>query len=341
MKTSIKEDSRQDLYTAYRESLTKKIAKITESGESFKVAGISGVGKSKYLRYLSSSKEIEQQFFQNHKVKFIYIDLNKTVDRTSEDIIHIISSASGQEVSKLSEIEIQINEALKNYEKIYLIFDHSEIFAEFEERAIRLLRGLRDEFKYKLAYIFAYEIKPEETHAIKHYLFEIAPIELKMDPLSRKESIVDIRFLASKMGLKLSDKEIDLIAEKADGMPRNTKQILSQISVGSNLEKAINDVMRAAPVIKEAKSIDPENILDYTLKYMTKNEFIVFKLLFENLGKVIHRDEFAKLLNPQTEGDGVSNESIDQLLSRIRKALKGMNLSYTIKTKRGVGYYLE
>lgn len=74
-------------------------------------------------------------------------------------------------------------------------------------------------------------------------------------------------------------------------------------------------------------------------KKLPKSEFRLMELLTLKEGEIVSRDEIARYLYPRTNLEGVSNESLDQMVSRLRKSLKedGKN----IKTKAGIGYYLE
>ncbi len=74
-------------------------------------------------------------------------------------------------------------------------------------------------------------------------------------------------------------------------------------------------------------------------KQLPKSEFTLLELLISKNGEIVTRDEIAAFLYPDSNLNGVSNESIDQTVSRLRKSIgeKG-NL---IKTKARVGYYLD
>lgn len=76
---------------------------------------------------------------------------------------------------------------------------------------------------------------------------------------------------------------------------------------------------------------------------LPKKEYSLLLLLFSNQGKVCSRDDiiaaaWSEVKNP----DGVSNESVDQLVHRLRNKIE-LNLPGTkhIINKRGFGYILE
>jgi thymidylate kinase len=80
--------------------------------------------------------------------------------------------------------------------------------------------------------------------------------------------------------------------------------------------------------------------LDRYKKMLTGLEFKLLTLFVNSSGNLIYRDTIAQIVSPNSEGDGVSNEAIDQLVCRLRKAL-GNTCSLQIHTKHGIGYYVE
>jgi len=73
--------------------------------------------------------------------------------------------------------------------------------------------------------------------------------------------------------------------------------------------------------------------------HLTKKEFDLLKLLFDNINQPLHRDD---ILN-QVWGTGiyVEERTVDNFISNVRKALKLHSPNpYYIKTVRGVGYAL-
>lgn len=75
---------------------------------------------------------------------------------------------------------------------------------------------------------------------------------------------------------------------------------------------------------------------------LTKSEELVCKLLLENRGAIVHRDQIAAQMAPESEGAGVSNEAIDQIAYRLRRKLEKLKLGKVkISTVHGRGYKLE
>jgi len=51
--------------------------------------------------------------------------------------------------------------------------------------------------------------------------------------------------------------------------------------------------------------------LPFLRKLLTPKEFILLQLLLKKNGAIVDRNALAEILNPETMGSGVSNESID------------------------------
>lgn len=87
------------------------------------------------------------------------------------------------------------------------------------------------------------------------------------------------------------------------------------------------------------------NINDATLSYdhqkidLTKNDFKILQLLFENVGKVLSRSD---IMTHLWESDQfIDDNTLTVNVTRLRKKLEEIGLSDFIRTKKGIGYYIE
>lgn len=85
---------------------------------------------------------------------------------------------------------------------------------------------------------------------------------------------------------------------------------------------------------------DPYSNSDNEVKLFTRQELMVYNLLNLSNGHVITRDAIADLIWGEESSDKYSDWAIDTLMKNIRKKLEDNNLG-VLKTKRGIGYYLE
>lgn len=72
----------------------------------------------------------------------------------------------------------------------------------------------------------------------------------------------------------------------------------------------------------------------------TKKESLLFNLLKENLDQVCERDKIIKAVWPEYEELGVSDWTIDRLVSRLRDKLKQQHSPYSLVTVKTRGYKL-
>lgn len=87
------------------------------------------------------------------------------------------------------------------------------------------------------------------------------------------------------------------------------------------------------------------NLADASILYegkqteLTKNEFRIMELLFERAGRLVSRDELMKKL--WDNECFVDDNTLTVNITRIRKKLDEAGLSDWIRTKKGIGYYLQ
>lgn len=87
------------------------------------------------------------------------------------------------------------------------------------------------------------------------------------------------------------------------------------------------------------------DLTDATLKTgeekleLTKNEFRILQLLFENIGSTVSREEIMKRL---WDNDCfVDDNTLTVNMTRLRRKLESAGLENLIRTKKGLGYLLE
>ncbi|HEY8349186.1 MAG TPA: response regulator transcription factor [Clostridiales bacterium] len=87
------------------------------------------------------------------------------------------------------------------------------------------------------------------------------------------------------------------------------------------------------------------NTLDGTITYqgkkveLTKNEFKIMQLLFENIGKTISREAIMKRL--WDDDCFIDDNTLTVNMNRLRKKLEEASIRDFIRTKKGLGYLIE
>ena len=72
---------------------------------------------------------------------------------------------------------------------------------------------------------------------------------------------------------------------------------------------------------------------------LTKNEIKILSLLVKNKGKVISRDKI--MMSLWNDDEFVSDNTLTVNITRLRGKLKGLGLGDIIKTKKGLGYFVQ
>ena len=87
------------------------------------------------------------------------------------------------------------------------------------------------------------------------------------------------------------------------------------------------------------------NLSDATLTYrenkieLTKNEFRILQMLFENAGKIVSRDAIMTRLWESDEF--IDDNTLTVNVARLRKKLEEAGVKDLIRTKKGIGYLVE
>lgn len=121
--------------------------------------------------------------------------------------------------------------------------------------------------------------------------------------------------------------------------------ITKPFSVGILLAK-INAALRRATQYSEENKIEDGKLvlLEDSLKLqyehktveLSKNEYKIIKLLMQNSGKLVSRDDLFDVLTDYNRF--VAENTLNVNISRIKSKLKELGLEHVIMTKRGLGY---
>ena len=146
--------------------------------------------------------------------------------------------------------------------------------------------------------------------------------------LSSKEDTMN-KIMAMEMGADdfvSKPFEMNLLLAKIKALLRRTydyKDNLDRLELGG----LVLD-LKSMTVVFSNKSID-----------LSKNEFKILETLMVNKGKVVSRE---KLMTSLWSTDiYIDDNTLTVNISRLRKSLAGLGVDNFIKTKQGMGYYVE
>lgn len=119
--------------------------------------------------------------------------------------------------------------------------------------------------------------------------------------------------------------DIDVLISKVKALIRRTYQTKKEQNLleYNNVTLNIND----ASLFYEGKRIE-----------LTKNDFRILVILFENVGKIVSRDLIMQKLWETDEF--IDDNTLTVNMTRLKKKLEEFDINNFIKTKKGVGYYI-
>lgn len=102
--------------------------------------------------------------------------------------------------------------------------------------------------------------------------------------------------------------------------------------------------LQGSPSVIEFKGI-MLNLSNATLSFgedrieLTKNEFRILQMLFENAGRIVSRDAIMTKLWESDEF--IDDNTLTVNVARLRKKLEACGIHDLVKTKKGIGYLVE
>ncbi|HAZ29275.1 TPA: hypothetical protein DCY43_00775 [candidate division WWE3 bacterium] len=326
----------EGLYPQYRQETTKQLASLMKNGQVFRLTAVSGAGESKYLRYISHSSKVFSTYFAQFVHNIIYTDLNSIYNSNTDKLISLLNESIRGYNRQQRSLEQWLADTTGSGKAVYFILDHLEALNDFNESAPRYLRSLRDRYKYKLGYILCYEHGVElDKHKLKQ-LLNISPFELILPSLNNVDCSRVLKDELKRNAIRLANKDRLAVLKACNGQGGIIRDMVVNIAMGKSLAESLKTIN-----LGETRSEDTSGVtLQEAQRYLTKYEYLVFSKLHNNFDTITHKEDVAEILSPQSKGSGVSDESIDQIISRLRKKLADNNIPLMIKNKRGIGFYL-
>ena len=155
----------------------------------------------------------------------------------------------------------------------------------------------------------------------------------------RKSSKVPILFISA------ADENLNLIMAMDlgadDYLTKPFELELLQIKIRALLRRAYEYVETKNIIYKDIRLNCDSMIIsrENEERELTKNEFKILEILLERPGKVVNRDEIIDKIW-QTDSY-IDDNTLTVNVMRLRKKLEEINIFDLIKTKKGVGYYVQ
>lgn len=156
----------------------------------------------------------------------------------------------------------------------------------------------------------------------------------------RKQSTVPVMFLSSRDQAMDIVMAINMGADDYVAKPFDTNVLLAKIQ--GILRRSYEFSMDTAELTYHGVSLDTKamtvSFQNQTLE-LSKNEFLIFRVLMENQETVISREQLMQAL--WNSDCFIDDNTLTVNVARLRKRLADLGLDRFIITKKGVGYRLE
>jgi len=120
--------------------------------------------------------------------------------------------------------------------------------------------------------------------------------------------------------------DLNVLTAKIQALMRRSYSLSGQVNVMEHKGVILN--ISSATLAYENEKIE-----------LTKNDFKLMQILFEKAGTVVSRDSIMTRL--WEDDNFVDDNTLTVNIARIRKKIEEIGLIDFIKTKKGIGYYIE
>lgn len=347
----------------------KDFKTLIDRSISFVVMAMPGVGASYFLRYLAT-KDFEY-FVHVDLYSLPSLTQHEFFKLLLEELGGKPAKKSDQEL--LQEAKVALKNLSKQEKKTVLIFNRfDQLKKEFTQEFLSKIQSLTSIDPDKIVLIFTatkplYEIAPSamsggnlnfysENLYFKPYSISDLREILKIDPgrLTTKENLERLLilcgghnqllhiFLSSQKETLLLDQFVKMqLKELVDYLNYAQKKQVQKIALGRKLEE-VDEYLLGVGMVQCPKSNQCQLFTPLLEQYIKNNlpvklppkEAKVFKLLRNNLGRVVSKDEIFE------EADLPSDWALDALIYRLRKHPFITSHGYIIESHKKVGYLL-
>ena len=278
-------------------------------GDCVQIVAPAGFGKSRFGRNLG----------------VVYLDFNLVLNKTPETLADFVK---------------------ENFVEGIIVLDSLDSILDIKYLPFfNYLKALRDQHKYRLAYVFlTSKAVTHEALPIMGDLYELATEHVEYLPtLTRAE--YDTFGLT---GFTANSKQALEIEKLSGGISSLVKIYMLAMRDRTSLDPNVN--LKLKGQIEEMLATNPSHpayakaslVQDYLNSKpgeFTAAESRLYELLKSKSGQIVSKDEIARTVYPDVKNyNGVSDHALDQLIHRLRSKIS--HLGSRISTHRGLGYEL-
>ncbi len=345
-----------DSYPAsYRHAEVELILSAVRTGECFAVAGLSGSGKSNLLGFLAHR-------VSEAGLEWVLVDCNRMEDVSSGAFYRLILGAlSGQDASGggLAEITTVLKQRFAREDaKVCILFDRFDALPSAVMATVAgNLRALRDEHKYRLAYVIAARRPPEPQSELGELFFAHT---LWLGPLEDSDACWSILQFTRRHGLEWEDETIQQLVALSGGYAAWMRAACEAHFGGAALDTAS---LRQHPAVQRrlaefwadgptpemiaASHLQNNPLLDAAPRHamdtsaLTAKEALLLQYLVAHPAVVCEKDDLIRAvwLEDRVFIRGIRDDSLAQLVRRLREKIEAdPSAPRLIQTVPGRGY---
>lgn len=346
----------------YRAKEIERLAAAVRQGECAALLGLSGSGKSNLVGYLAHREVLG--------LPIALIDCNRMAAPTTDDFWRLLWNAlCGDADPRPLDVFTALNRSLTERflspkARLCLLFDRFDGLPHDIRPAVEnRLRALRDEHKYALTFLLAMRRPPPPHSELAELLFAHT---VWLGPLSREDALWSIAAFAQRAGLSWEAAQMNRLLELsagypallraacqalADGCPLQPEAMLTHPAVRRRLDEFWNDqptpqelsqsrlvgVSLLQPLSQAVKSISTDSL---DTSRLTVKELLLWQALLACPGQVCEKDDLIRSVWPEDQvfARGIRDDSLAQLVRRLRRKLDRSPAAGKIETAPGRGY---
>jgi DNA-binding winged helix-turn-helix (wHTH) protein len=347
----------RSLYPAnYREKERQRLLSAVRAGDCVAVIGLSGAGKSNFIRSLVNSVE---------EPPLVLVDCNRLKSVTSADflrlLLDLLIEEAHEDVLSLSRLESVLRARLGDDKTCCLLFDRFDVIQGGDADTIyNHLRVLRDVFKYRLTYVIAMRSALPVENELSELFFANT---IWLGPLTEENARWSVRSYFERYQMTLDDSVVEKLIRFSGGYPAFLRAVceahragvplsLEALAQSPSVRARLAEFWRDAPddaaleqsYLENNPLLAKHQPLQVDETSLTAKEKAFWEALVKDRGEVCEKDDLVRAIWPEEVifERGVRDDSLAQLARRLREKIEAdpSNPEWII-TVPGRGYLLK
>lgn len=318
----------------FRQTETECLMRYAQAGESAGIIGVSGVGKSNLFNHLLDPA-VQSHYLDSQPLIFLRVNFHFAADFSARSIFSLIleqfellleqSAERWLPAEKIRQIESYHDQLLAagsdqlisqrffkkavrtlmtadSERKLIFLFDQfGDVFQAADERLFANLRGLREDYKYRLAF-FVFSRQPLEQlaplgRAREEFSELLTANQMGLKPYQSSDAFEMMERVARRQNKSLSAKQQEILFAATGGhsgllRAATAAALNNQINLKGQIKRDLNalfdlpQIMREGQKIWASLSVEEQRLLTYVateVKQVTENRTVVQQLLAKGI----------------------------------------------------------